>query len=87
MSLSIRAQPRAARSECVGLYGDGTAIKIRLAAPPIDGAANDELIRFLAERLGVVKRQVEVRVGETARGKQVVVTGVTLAQVKERLGL
>ena len=48
--LIVHVQPRAKRSEVVGRHGD--AIKVRLAAPPVDGAANEELVRFLAEALG-----------------------------------
>ena len=47
--LSVHIQPKASTTECVGIYGD--AIKIRVAAPPVDGAANDELIRFLARQI------------------------------------
>ena len=47
--LTVHIQPRASTTECVGIHGD--AIKIRVAAPPVDGAANDRLIRFLARRL------------------------------------
>jgi uncharacterized protein (TIGR00251 family) len=57
----------------VGRYGD--AIKIRLQAPPVDGAANEELIRFLAERLGVPRAAVRILSGETGRRKRVEVTG------------
>lgn len=48
--LRLRVQPRASRTEVVGLRGD--EIRVRIAAPPVDGAANDMLVRFLAERLG-----------------------------------
>jgi uncharacterized protein (TIGR00251 family) len=59
----------------VGRHGD--AIKIRLQAPPVDGAANEALIRFLAERLGVSRAAVRIVSGETARRKRVEVTGAT----------
>ena len=52
--LRLRIQPRASRSEVVGLHGD--TIRIRLAAPPVDGAANEELVRYLAEVLGRAAR-------------------------------
>lgn len=71
--LSIHVQPRAARTEVVGLHGD--AIKIRLRAPPVDGAANDELIRLVAERLGLPHAAVELVGGATGRAKRLRITG------------
>jgi len=65
----------------------GDAVKIRLKAPPVDGAANDELLRFLAARLGVRRQEVEIVGGAAARGKRVRVGGTTLSveQVVQRL--
>ncbi len=57
-----------------GLHGD--AIRVRLAAPPVDGAANDELVRFLAERFGVPRRAVRLVAGAGARRKVVEVDGI-----------
>jgi uncharacterized protein (TIGR00251 family) len=71
--LDIHVQPRASRTEIVGRHGD--AIKIRLRAAPVDGAANDELTRFLAERLGVARHAVRIVAGETARRKRIAVEG------------
>jgi len=53
----------------------GQALKIRLKAPPVDGAANDELIRFLAAQLHVPRRDIEIAGGTTARAKHVRITG------------
>ena len=61
----VHVQPRAARSEAVGMHGD--ALKIRLAAAPVDGAANVALVELLAEALGVARRCVRVVAGETSR--------------------
>jgi uncharacterized protein (TIGR00251 family) len=58
----------------VGHHGD--AIKIKLAAPPVDGAANEELVRFLAERLGVPRGAVQIVAGLTARRKVLQIDGV-----------
>lgn len=71
-SLTIRVQPGAARSEVVGLYGD--ALRVRVAGPAVDGKANAELVRFLAELLGLPSRAVSITRGHTSRTKVVHVT-------------
>jgi uncharacterized protein (TIGR00251 family) len=83
--IAIRVQPRASRTELVGLHGD--ALRIRLAAPPVDGAANEALVRFLAERLGVPRPAVELVAGHTGRAKIVLVHGLTPSQARQALGL
>ncbi len=82
--LSVRAQPRASRSELAGEH-DG-ALKVRLAAPPVEGEANRELERFLAKQLGVARSRVAVVAGETGRNKVVEVEGLTAAEVQRLLG-
>jgi uncharacterized protein (TIGR00251 family) len=82
-TLIIRVQPRAKQSEVVGRHGD--AIKIRLAAPPVDGAANDELIRFLAEQLGVPRSAVTIVSGAAARTKRVDIASVDAKRAEARL--
>ena len=77
--LHILVQPRASRSEIVGPHGD--MLKVRLAAPPVDGAANEELVRFLAKEFGVPQRAVEIVAGLSSRRKTVRVTGVTQEKV------
>jgi uncharacterized protein (TIGR00251 family) len=72
--LTLHVQPRARRTEVAGLHGD--AIRVRLAAAPVDGAANDELVRFLAERFGVPRRAVRLVAGAGARRKVVEVDGI-----------
>ena len=70
--LTLHVQPGAKRTAVDGTHGD--ALKVRLAAPPVDGRANEELIRFLAEQFGVPKRQVEILRGTTGRRKHVRIT-------------
>jgi len=82
--LNVHVQPRASRTEVVGRHGD--AIKIRIAAPPTDGSANEELVRFLAKTLGVKRSAVTIVGGKTGRRKRVVVEGVALEQAVRRLG-
>ena len=73
--LTLHIQPGASRSECAGLHGD--ALKIRLAAPPVDGKANAALIAFVAARLGVGRAAVTLKSGQTSRRKIVLVEGST----------
>ena len=77
-------QPRASRTELAGLHG--TEIRIRVAAPPVDGAANEALIRFVARRLGVPRALVAIAAGETSHSKVVSVEGVTVADAVAALG-
>ncbi len=65
----VRVVPRASRSEIVGEY-DG-AMRVRIAAPPVDGAANNELIRVPADKFGVVRGAVEILAGEASKLKTV----------------
>lgn len=67
--LSLHVQPGAKRSAVAGAHGD--ALKIRLAAPPVDGKANAELVRFLADAFGVPLRNVALVRGDTSRTKVV----------------
>ena len=62
-----------------GRHGD--AVKIRIAAAPVDGAANDELIRFLAERLRISRTAIEITAGHTSRRKNITITGMETATV------
>lgn len=70
--LALRVQPRAGRDEVVGPQGD--RLKVRVTAPPVEGAANTHLVRFLAAELGVAPSRVEVVAGHTGREKRVRVT-------------
>ena len=78
--LTIHVQPNAARSAYAGLHGD--ALKIRIASPPVDGAANEALCRFLSQQLGVPMSHVIIRAGHGARRKRVLVKGVTGRQAE-----
>ena len=78
---AVRVQPRAARSEVSGLHGG--ALKVRLQAPPVDGAANEALVALLAEELKVGRRQVRIVAGASSRAKVVEVDGVEPARVRE----
>ena len=82
--IAIRVIPRAGRSG-VGGTRDG-ALLVRLNAPPVDGAANEELIQVLADMLDVPKRAVTIVSGERGRNKRVRVTGVSADDARNRLG-
>ena len=76
----VRAQPGASRTELAGRYGE--ALRIRLAAPPAEGAANRELVEFLAGKLGVPRSAVRIVHGASSRFKLVEVEGTTAARVR-----
>ncbi len=84
-SLSIYVQPRASRTEIVGWHGD--AVKIRIKAPPVDGVANEELIRFLAKAIGVSRQAVQITAGKTARRKRIKIQDVNRVGVFASLGI
>jgi len=79
----VHAKPRAKKSRVVGERGD--AVEISLAAPPVDGAANEELLRFVGKVLGVPKRDIELVRGDASREKLVAVTGLSAVEVEARL--
>ncbi|HIP97008.1 MAG TPA: YggU family protein [Anaerolineae bacterium] len=84
-AFAVRVIPRAKKNEIVGAQGN--ALKVRLTAPPVEGAANEALIALLAKKLGVRRSQVEIVAGRRSRAKMVSVTGLTPAEVEARLGL
>lgn len=83
--LTLHIQPRGSRNAVEGVHGD--ALKVRLTAPPVDGAANEALIRFLAGELGVSRSALTLVSGSTSRRKTVAVEGLGPEQVRARLGL
>ncbi len=84
ITLTVHVQPGAKRSEVAGLHGD--ALKIRLAAPPIDGRANAALLAFVAQRLGLARSAVELKSGQTSRHKVLLVLGARADVVRRLLG-
>ena len=84
--LSVHAQPGARRTEVVGRHGD--AVKIRVAAPPVDDRANEALCAFVATTFGVRRAAVTIRSGSSSRHKRLLLTGidlVTASDVVDRL--
>ena len=82
-TLSVRIQPRASKNEVLRL--ENGSLKIRLTAPPVDGAANEALVKFLADRFSVAKSQVEIVSGHTSRDKIVRISGVSAQDVESLL--
>ena len=76
ITLTLHVQPGAKRSEIAGLHGE--ALKIRLAAPPVEGRANEALLKLIAKLFDVPLRQVELKQGGQSRHKVVAVTGSTI---------
>ncbi len=83
VTLSIRIQPRASKNEIVMMEGGG--LKIRLTAPPVDGAANEALVKFLAGALSIPKSHVEIVSGHTSREKIVRISGINGAEARRLL--
>ena len=81
--LPVHIQPKASTTECVGIHGN--AIKIRVAAPPVDGAANKELIQFLARALSLPLAAVHIESRTSGRHKRVRLRGVMAECVIARL--
>ena len=84
-TIVFHVQPRAKRTEVVGWHGD--AVKVRLKAPPVDGAANEELVRFVADRLGVPRSAVRIVSGRTSRRKRLSLEEISKPQVLQALRL
>lgn len=82
-SLEVWVQPRASKDQVAGLQGD--ALKVRVAAPPVDGEANDALIRFLAKSLGVPRSGVRIQRGEAGRRKSLFIAGLSAAEARRLL--
>ena len=83
--LTVKVHPRAKRSALAGRLGD--AWKLALAAPPVDGRANDECVRFLAELAGVPRSRVRIVMGLTSRLKVVEIEGVPQEDLERRLSV
>lgn len=73
IEIRIYVQPRASKTEIIGLHGE--ALKIRIAAPPVDGQANAELCRYLARHVGVPQKDVQMKSGVSSRQKRVLLQG------------
>ena len=82
--LRLLIQPRASKTEITDSVIEGR-LKVRIAAPPVEGEANDELCRFLSKKLRLPKAQIVVLRGETGRNKDLQITGASPQQIVEAL--
>ena len=80
--INVRLQPSASKDEICGWMDDGT-LKIRVRSKPLEGKANENLIKLLSSSLEISKRDVEITAGFKSRNKQVKITGVTDQKIKE----
>ncbi|MEW6718662.1 MAG: DUF167 domain-containing protein [Chloroflexota bacterium] len=83
-ALAIRVTPRAKRDEIAEIKSDGS-IRIRLAAPPVEGQANEALIQFLSKVLGVPRSRIEIVAGERGRDKLVSIMDMPAEEVERRI--
>lgn len=83
--LAVHVHPRAARTELAGLHGE--ALKVRIAAPPVGGAANEALRAFLADRLDIPPSRVRIQRGPASRTKVLCLQGLRADEVAARLDL
>lgn len=81
--LPLKVVPGASRSRLVGLHGD--AVKLQVAAPPADGAANEAVLQLLAQQLGLARRLLTLRSGSQNPRKVVAITGLGAAELRQRL--
>jgi hypothetical protein len=81
--LNVRVQPRARRNEIAGVHGE--ALKIALTAPPVEGAANDACIAFLAKRFALPRSHVTIVAGHASRNKIIRLQGINKAQFEAAL--
>jgi len=84
-TIAIKAIPNAPRSEVIGWLGD--ALKVKVHAPPVEGRANEVLCDFLADELDLPRRAVTVLRGDTSRQKVLRFDGLSLAELKAKLGV
>ena len=85
VSLLVQVQPRAGKTEYLGIHGE--ALKFRVTAPPVDGAANQVLCEYLAKLFSLPKSQVVILAGQTSKKKRVMLKGVKEKDVRKVLGL
>jgi uncharacterized protein (TIGR00251 family) len=84
VTIDVRVVPRASRSEIVGRVNG--ALKVRISAPPVDGAANAELIKLLAKKFGVAKSDIFIIAGESSRSKRIKIHNLSQSKLDALAG-
>jgi uncharacterized protein (TIGR00251 family) len=82
--LRVQVQARASRDEVAGVHGD--ALKIRITAAPVAGAANRHLLKFLAKKLGIPRGQLAIDSGLTSKVKRIAIREISAAEIERLLG-
>lgn len=83
VTLTVRVTPRSSRNQVDGVVGE--ALKVRLNAPPVEGKANEALVEFLSDTLGIPRRAIQLEAGAQARIKRVRISGLDASAVEQRL--
>jgi uncharacterized protein (TIGR00251 family) len=83
ITFAVRVQPRSSKNEICGIYGD--AVKIKLTSPPVEGEANEGLVKFLSKVLDISKGQIEIIGGQKSKNKVIRVTAVKKERITECL--
>ncbi len=73
--ISINVQPRSSKTEIMGIQDH--ALKIKLTSPPVEGAANSLLIKFISKKLGIAKSRIKLKSGEKSRQKKIIIEGIS----------
>lgn len=84
--IKIVVQPKASKTEIIGPHGEPPRLKIRIAAPPVEGEANEELLRFLRKLLKCTSSEIGILRGESSKQKDILYIGVSATKVLEKLG-
>jgi uncharacterized protein (TIGR00251 family) len=77
---SLRVIPRSSRCEVAGVQND--ALKLKITAPPVEGKANEECIRFLSDKLGIKRNRITIKAGHKSKNKTISISGITKEDLK-----
>jgi uncharacterized protein (TIGR00251 family) len=84
-NINVQVQPNAGRSQVVSFVGG--VLKVKIAAPPVEGKANKKLVEFLSEMLDISKSQINIVKGASGKNKVIEIDGLDVAEVKRRFSL